>query len=381
MLTLHPKTLTILFTLASASCSTSTDSSNPDSSAEKWVKQFEQKMQKEASNNNIPGMAIALVKGDQTILAKGYGFRDVENNLTVDADTLFNIASTHKSMTALLIANLVDDNTLSWDKPVVSYYPRFKLGSSTATTTVTLPHLLSMSSGIPSETDEVLPDTATPLDVFSTAKQSALLGEPDTNYSYSNISASIAGYIAAFTHKSSDQNLYADYANLLQTKILTPIGMTRSTIYISKARQDANYSKSYSLSDTDQPVLLTSEDIDGDALAPSGSLKSSVNEMALYLSTHLNTGIAPNQNRIVSSENLLKTRQTIINDYAMGWENSTYDDLRITQHTGAYDGYASVLVLIPAENIGLVILTNSEDAAEELTENAYQILIDILNTN
>jgi CubicO group peptidase (beta-lactamase class C family) len=124
--------------------------------------------------------------------------------------------------------------------------------------------------------------------------------------------------------------------------------------------------------------LESSIDEDGDILAPSGSLKSSVNEMALYLSTQLNDGVAPNQTRIISAENLKITHNPILENYAMGWETESYKNISVLMHTGAYDGFASVLVMIPSYNIGLVLLANSEEAAESLTENAHQILIDVL---
>ncbi|NES24085.1 MAG: beta-lactamase family protein [Symploca sp. SIO3E6] len=79
--------------------------------------------------DNIPGVAIALVnsQGEEIVLTQGFGHRDLENQLPVTPETLFHIGSTHKSMTALLIATLVDEGILDWDNPAIEIYPEFEL--------------------------------------------------------------------------------------------------------------------------------------------------------------------------------------------------------------------------------------------------------------
>jgi len=344
---------------------------------ENWANNIDHKLQLALEENNIPGMAVALVEGNRIVLAKGYGVRDVENNLKVDKNTLFHIASTHKSLNSMLIATLVDNNVVAWDKPVAEYYSGFQLVENVSTHSVTLSHLLSMSSGIPAGAEDLLTDTATALDVFFAAKQSSLLGAPLEHFSYSNLSASIAGYVGVIASNGSDQGLFDEYANALQSNVLDPIGMSQSTIYASEAQKSGNLSKTYRLSSSDEHIYVASEDIDGDALAPSGSLKSNVKDMALYLSTQLGLGMAPNQNRVVSADNLLRTRQPIINQYALGWEQVSYSNTQVTMHTGSFDGFVSVLVLIPSYDVGLVLLANTEDDGG-LTDNVHEILVDIL---
>ena len=80
----------------------------------------------------VPGLAIAVVKDDEVVYAKGFGLRDVENELPVDADTLFAIGSATKAFTATLVAMSVSDGTLDWDTPVVDYLPRFRLWDEVA---------------------------------------------------------------------------------------------------------------------------------------------------------------------------------------------------------------------------------------------------------
>jgi hypothetical protein len=71
----------------------------------------------------VPGMALAVVKGKEVIFAKGYGYRDVEKQLPVTPDTLFAIGSCSKAFTTFVLGTLVDEGKLDWDKPVRTYIP------------------------------------------------------------------------------------------------------------------------------------------------------------------------------------------------------------------------------------------------------------------
>lgn len=352
--------------------------SGSDEPPEGWVSAFDLKMQSLLQQENIPGMAVALIKGSETVLAKGYGLRDVENQLTVDENTLFPIASSHKAINATLIAVLVDNGVVDWDEPVVNYYSQFELSSAQSTEQVTLTHLLSMTSGIAGDAEDRLKENDTIADLFKLVSQEPLLGAPGEVFSYSNISASLAGYIGTIASIGIDSGLIKNYGILLRERVLLPIGMTRSTTLHSEAELDGNLAKAYSVGSDGSWVFEPSVDTDDDILAPSGSLKSSAWEMAMFIATQLNNGVAPNHNTIVSEQNLQKTHETVLDGYALGWENLTYKQTDILAHTGSYDGFVSAIALLPEYNIGLVLLVNSEDAGETLTEQVHKILIDIL---
>lgn len=92
---------------------------------------------------DVPGAALALIKGGRIVLEKGYGFRDLETHAPVTKGTLFNVGSISKSFTALGIAQLVDQHKLDLDTPVITYLPELRLSDSQATQTLTLRQLLS----------------------------------------------------------------------------------------------------------------------------------------------------------------------------------------------------------------------------------------------
>jgi CubicO group peptidase (beta-lactamase class C family) len=75
----------------------------------------------------VPGLALAIVKDDEVVPAKGYGVRTLGDATPVDARTLFGIASNTKAFTATALGLLVEEGRLEWDAPVVRYLPAFAM--------------------------------------------------------------------------------------------------------------------------------------------------------------------------------------------------------------------------------------------------------------
>lgn len=333
-------------------------------------------------DDHIPSLAYALVLPDGGIYGQGYGLRDIDNDLPVTPNTLFHIGSTQKSMNAMLVAVLVDKGYFEWDTPVIEIYPDFKLSSAAYTQQVTMRHLLSMSSGIPDYAEDDLDvETATSEDVLQIVASTDLLFSPGGVFSYSNLSATLAGYIAGYAYSGGAADLYQGYVDALRALVLEPIGMTSSTFSVSEARGRDDFSYSYVSPNGRDAKLAQSYDIDEDPLAPSGTLKANVLELGAYIATQLNGGLAPNGARVVSEENLSQTWQVVLEGYALGWDNLRYKGTQLIYHTGSYDNYVSVMAFLPEYQIGLVVLVNSEDAGYDLSEDAAFDLIDILKDN
>ena len=98
---------------------------------------------------NAPGVAVCIVKDGKVVLSKGYGFRDLKNNLEVTPKTIFSIGSSTKAFTAAGIGILVDQGKVNWDEPVRKYMPSFNLSDSYVSERITLRDILCQRSGIP----------------------------------------------------------------------------------------------------------------------------------------------------------------------------------------------------------------------------------------
>src|SRR5689334_13037546 len=97
----------------------------------------------------VPGVAFGILQNDKVVFAGGSGVRELGKPAKVDRDTLFMIGSNTKALTTLLLAKLVDDNRLTWDTPVVSVMPTFKLGDDATTRSVLIKHLICACTGLP----------------------------------------------------------------------------------------------------------------------------------------------------------------------------------------------------------------------------------------
>src|SRR5262245_6150429 len=105
-------------------------------------------MAKAVGDWEVPGLAIAIVKDDQVVAAKGYGGREIGRPEPVDGETIFDIASLTKSFTAAGAAVLVDDGVLTWDDRVRDRLPRVSFGDAYIDHEATLRDLLSHRTGL-----------------------------------------------------------------------------------------------------------------------------------------------------------------------------------------------------------------------------------------
>jgi CubicO group peptidase (beta-lactamase class C family) len=327
-----------------------------------------------ARGGSVPGLAYAIVDNNGIIDSAGYGFADIENDVEATADTLFHVGSTHKAMTALLVATLVDEGVLDWDTPVAELATDFDIDPA-----ITVRHLLTMTSGLPADAEDLLPERVDQSDVadtvFALIEETVLAGPPGSTFEYSNLSASAAGYAASLAAIPGAANGHQRYLDLFASRVLEPLGMQDSVLLASDARASGQLAASYEL-DGDQAIRLESEDIDNDLLAPSGSLKSSANDMALFLQMLLADGANQDGRQLVSTESIDAMWEPGLEGYAMGWETGDLRGISYLFHEGSFDGFLSIIMIVPDKDIAMVLLTNSEDAAGELIAALPRIVIE-----
>src|SRR5579862_8346293 len=97
---------------------------------------------------DVPGLAIAVVKDDKVVMAKGFGIRKLGESSPVDERTLFAIGSSSKAFTVASIAMLIDEGNVRWGDPVTKYLPWFQLADPTATREMTVRDLFCHRVGI-----------------------------------------------------------------------------------------------------------------------------------------------------------------------------------------------------------------------------------------
>ena len=119
---------------------------------------LEKLAQKQIDENKVPGLAISIVHNDSVVYAKGFGLRDTAKSETVDADTVFQLASLSKPIASTVVAALVSDGKIFWDSKICNLDPEFRMHDPYVTSQLTLKDLFAHRSGLPDHAGDILED-------------------------------------------------------------------------------------------------------------------------------------------------------------------------------------------------------------------------------
>jgi CubicO group peptidase (beta-lactamase class C family) len=315
----------------------------------------------------IPGVALAVLHGDDVLHMAGYGVRDVEEGLPVTPETRFAIASMTKAFTAMGVALLVDEGKVKWDTPVREYFPAFKLKDDYASDHITLRDMLSHRSGLPRHDLAWYGSTATREQIVHSVRYH----EPNKTFregwEYQNAMYVTAGYITGLVAGTT-------WEEFIQARIFDCLGMSGSSLYLADMLK-GEHSMPYRIRrEKGQPNRVEKMPFyDNPVMGPAGNIFSNLTDLAKWLTVHLNDG-RYGDIQLVSPGNLAemhkpqmimpvdglgeKLRGTTIAAYGMGWFVEPYKGYTLVQHGGNIDGFSLNIAFVPQEKIGVVILTN-----------------------
>lgn len=341
----------------------------------------------------VPGMAVAIVQGDTIVYAQGFGLRNRAGTTPVTPETLFRVGSDTKPMTALLLATLVDDGQLEWDQPVGAIWPDLDMPTAALTEEARVRDLLSMRTGLGADPMLALyAGDRTPADTLELLATLPVVAEPGEEYHYNNQVYAATGYIGALAAGAEMGELQDAYRTLMQERVFTPIGMESATLENDLALANSDYAVPYAPHLLEGVVAANMRDIGGDL--PAGGVAASVTDMAQFLLTMLNEGVAPAGTRVVSAATLAELWEPQISipgagaehpliataSYGMGW--AVYEltnGARMIGHNGAIDGYSAMMAFIPEADVGIVALNNASiDFGGDLNGLARDLLVALL---
>ena len=320
---------------------------------------------------DAPGAAFALLQGGEVIYAKGFGVRNLATGQPFTPDTVHRIASTSKSMSAMLVARHVDEGAFGWDTPVHEVWPSLRLPSAELTQRVTIGQLMGMGTGIGGNPIELYADLLTPEAFLAELATLPVISPPGPFFYQSDVYA-LAAYLRDLKRGIAPAGMTQAYAATMKASLFEPMGMRTTAISDDPSTVSSNYAVSYGYHLPDgiaSRYLLPFAQIR--AAAPAGSVCTTLNDMARYLLTQLNRGVAPGGARVVSAANLTRTwqPQTKIDDasaYGMGWFNTRFEGVPVREHAGAADGFKTDMVMLPDHGLGMLFFTNSESGAAVL---------------
>jgi len=323
----------------------------------------------------VPGMAVTVVKDDKILLAKGYGIKRTGRPDPVNAQTLFPIASNSKAFTATALEILVEEGKLKWQDPVITYLPWFRMSDPWVTSQITVRDLLVHNSGIPAYSADILnfpPTDYSRKEILTKVRQIPIVNSFRTTYAYDNILYLAAGEVIRTASGM-------EWEDFIRTRILEPLDMKGTIPRFSALPAQQNLSAGHGILNGELTCYdqALQQDI-GDAGNPAGGIASNAMDMAQWLRTQLDSGLAPNSHRIFTpsgtnelwkiiiptpvgrSPEWLAPAQSDFAGYASGLRVYNYGRYKVVGHGGKLDGYVSQVVMIPSMKLGISVLTNQE---------------------
>lgn len=322
---------------------------------------------------DVPGMAVAIVKDGKILVAKGYGVRKLGDPIPVDEFTMFGIGSNTKAFTTAALATLIDEGKLSWDDPVYQRLPSFVMYDPYVSHEMTIRDLLTHRSGMGLGEGDLLfwPHTTYAREeIIYKLRFMKPASSFRSHYAYDNLLYMTAGQIIpAVTGTSWD-----DY---IRQRIFALLGMNHSNVSTATYKPGDDYAFPHSRVD-DKLQVVPLEALDN--AGPAGSINSCAADMAKWVQLQLNRGKFVDRDGRLFTEQRSKemwTPQTILPtndpppalaglkanfaDYALGWGLRDYHGRKLVGHTGGVSGFVSRVMLVPEENLGVVVLTNAEE--------------------
>lgn len=323
--------------------------------------------------HKVPGVAVGLwLDGEE--YAEGFGVTSLENPLPVTPDTLFQIGSTTKTVTATLVMRLVEAGKLEPDVPVRHYLPGLKLADEDVAARVTLRHLLTHTGGWAGDYfvrtgngDDAL---AKYVEGMASLKQLTPLGEI---WSYNNAGFGLAGRVIEVA-------MGQPYETVCREWILEPLSLRNSFFFpeeVMARRFAVGHVKQNEQAVVAQPWALARN------ANPVGGLASTVRDQLEYARFHMGDGTAKSGERLLSSDSMrrLQTPQVAAaNGGQMGlsWFLQVADETRIVSHGGATNGQMSQFWFAPERKFALTVLTNHSDGSILNTEIAKWVRENLL---
>jgi CubicO group peptidase (beta-lactamase class C family) len=337
---------------------------------DKRLKGIENDLNAILAATKAPGFAVAVVEGKKIIYAKGFGYRDYENKIPADVNTLYAIGSSSKAFTSAILGQLREEDKLSFEDSPLKHVPNLNFYNDEMNNNIIIKDLISHRTGLPRHDFSWY--------LFPTQNKDSLLlrikyQEPFTGvrkqWYYNNFMFLAQGVIAErITGKSWEENI--------KERFFKPLGMVRSNVSIDELEKSANAAIGYELKKDSIISRMDYYHISG--MSPAGSLNSSVNEMSNWLITWINKGKFNDQqilpeayiNEAISSQMVVgaglpdkESPDMHFANYGYAWFLTSYRGHYRVEHGGNIDGFSANVAFFPSDSLGIVVLTNQNDSA------------------
>jgi CubicO group peptidase (beta-lactamase class C family) len=334
----------------------------------------------------VAGVSVAIVKDGKVIHSKGYGVADINTKKPVNENTNFQIASNSKAFTTTALAILEEEGKLKWTDKVKDHIPEFKMYNDYVTENFNIQDLLTHRSGLGLGVGDLMffPDGSsfTIKDVVSCFQHFKPVSAFRTKFDYDNLLYIVAGEVIARASGMS-------YELFVQKRIIEPLQMNNTFAGSSLMKDKSNLATPHS----SESGTLKTIDAFGDQMnAAAGGIFSNVADMAKWMIVRLNKGKYGNDLKsslfslknhhemwrihTVTETNPNPRYNSHFSGYGLGWGLSDVKgNLKVT-HTGGLPGMLSIVTMYPDLNLGIVILTNTENGGSGLFRSVTNTIAD-----
>ena len=338
---------------------------------------------------HVPGLSIAIVQAGEVAYAEGFGVCSIVDKQPVATDTRFMIGSTTKSLTTLMMARLIEQDSFSWSTPLTKILPDFTLADAEMTQRLQMRHTVAACTGMPRRDIDLMfkfndVTAEQRLGEMRTMQPTTAFGEV---FQYSNYLVAAGGYAAARSF-AREGSLDSAYVLAMQQWVFDPLQMSNTTVH--KTQDWANSAAPHAI-DFDGHTALIDPNMEkfADAVAPAGAIWSTALDMARYLQLELNDGIAPDDTALLTTNALQQRWRGGIKidgntSYGLGLICADEQGLEVIGHGGGTSGFSSDMYFLPAKQIGVVVLSNLRGAhvfLAALRQKIIEILFDAKPTS
>lgn len=331
------------------------------------ARQVERLAEQLVSQQHLPGLAMAIVQNGKVVSMRAYGVTGGPGSEPVTSDTVFRLASLSKAFAATLTAQLVAEDAMNWDTPIINQLPAFKLRDYAKAQTVTVRDILSHRVGLTRNTYDRDLENNQPFPLLAERLSDAPMAcNPGDCYAYQNVAFSLIGDLVFAATGDF-------YSHQVEKRIFHPLGMYNSTYGRDALEASPSWARPHVRGRGGWVAVRPQESYY--RVPPAAGVNSSIHDMAQWLIAQ--SGHRPDV--LTASElNQIHTpqvstpgetrgspwRRERLNKayYALGWRVFDYSGHTLVFHGGAVKGYRGLIAFLPNEDVGMVVLWNSESA-------------------
>lgn len=316
----------------------------------------------------VPGLAVAVVKDGEVLLARGYGVVDIDTGEPVRAHTAFRLASVSKGFASLAMDLLVRQGHVRWEDPILRYRSDLALSRPGAAGQLTVADVLGQRTGLVSNAYDTLIEDGLDYDtMIERLAEARMVCDPGQCHTYQNLAYSLSGDVI---EQASGQ----PYGTFVLEQILRPLHMEDASVGLSGLTSSASWARPHvgtrrGLVSLDKPKPTYYR------VAPAAGINASARDMAQWLLAqgghrpavapvdtlgrlHSPVVGTPGQAR-GSRWRRARLRQA---GYAMGWRIYDYSGHEVVFHGGAVQGYRTSVALVPELDFGVALMWNSSSS-------------------